>query len=277
MVKNMGWRKGTAPLISAPPSTPSSKAPYLDPSKLQIVTNLCSVIKQSIHPWMGLCLDSKNHLRGVYPAQPRAPTYIENSVSLAEMLLNGQQSRSKKDVHYLSVTLSSSLLQLSHTPWLSQSWDKADIIFHRTRDDSASCVDGKRPYLIREHIPGNAGLLRQNPCPRNDCSKLLALGVLLMEISSSQPVESLRFEEDFGPNKEPNEMTNVQAVRRWIEEQMNKGTLSPAFYSAIFHCLKCFVDPTGNLKNLEFRTAVEEQVLAPLEEENAHLFSLTAH
>ncbi|MCJ1261436.1 hypothetical protein MMC22_001300 [Lobaria immixta] len=254
-------------VISAPPSTPSSQAQYLDPSQLQIVTNLCSVIKQSSHPWIGLCLDSKNHLRGVYPAQPRALTYIENSVSLAEMLLNGEESLSRKDVYYLSVTLSSSLLQLSHTPWLSQSWDKADIIFHRTTPDSTSCVDVKRPYLIREHISGNAGLIRQNPYPRNDCSKLLALGVLLMEISSSQPVENLRFEEDFGPNKEPNEMTNVQAVRRWIEEQMNKGTLTPAFYSAISHCLKCFVDPTANLQNLEFRRAVEEQVLAPLEQE----------
>ena len=241
------------------------------------MTNLCSVLQQPSHPWIGFCLDSKGHLRGAYPAQPRALAYVENAVSLGEMLAKRQGSLSKEEAYSLSITLSSSLLQLSHTPWLGQSWDKADIIFLRAKDGSGLSVDMKHPYLTREHMSDNTGAMRHNAYPGNDCSKLLSLGVLLMEIDSGQPIENLRLPEDLGPNNEPNELSNLQAARRWILEQKNKGDLTFAFYSAISHCLKCFVDPTASLQNTDFRRTVEEQVLAPLEEEMNFLLGTTVH
>lgn len=201
-------------VVSAPPPTPGSQAPYLDPSRLQVVTNLCSVLQQPSHPWIGFCLDSEGHLRGAYPAQPRALAYVENAVSLGDMLVKRQGSLSKEEAYSLSITLSSSLLQLSHTPWLGQSWDKADIIFLRAKDGSGLFVDMKHPYLTREHTSNNTGVIRHNAYPGNDCSKLLSLGVLLMEIDSGQPIENLRLPEDLGPNNEPNELSNLQAARR---------------------------------------------------------------
>ena len=209
-----------------------------------------------------------------YPAQPRALTYIENAVSLGEMLAKQQASLSKENVYTLSITLVSSLLQLSHTPWLSESWDKADIIFLRAKDGSASSVDVKHPYLTREHKSDNASVITHNNYPQNDCSKLLALGV---QINASQPLESMRLPGDLVPDSEPNELTEPQAGRRWVLEQKNKGYLTLGFYSAISHCLNCFVDPTANLQNPDFRRAVEEHVLAPLEEEFSFLFDPTAH
>ncbi len=111
------------------PATPGSSTLYWELSQLQVVTSLCFVLRQPGHPWLGFYLDSNGHLRGAYPAQPRAHTYIENVVSLGEMLAKRQASLSKEDVYSLSITLISSLLQLSHTPCLGQSWDEADIIF----------------------------------------------------------------------------------------------------------------------------------------------------
>ena len=259
------------------PATPGSSTLYLELSQLQVVTNLCSVLRQPSHPWLGFYLDSNGHLRGAYPAQPRALAYVENAVSLGEMLAERQASLSKEDVYSLSITLSSSLLQLSHTPWLGQSWNKADIIFLRAKDGSASSVDVKHPYLTREHKSDNASVIPHNGYPENDCSKLLALGVLLIEINASQPLESMRLPGDLVPDSEPNELTDLQAGRRWVLEQKNKGNLTLGFSSAISHCLKCFVDPTASLQNPDFRRAVEEQVLAPLEEEFSILFDPTAH
>lgn len=191
------------------------------------------------------------------------------------MLAKRQVSLSKEEVYSLSITLSSSLLQLSHTPWLGQSLDKADIIFLRAKDGYASSVDVKHPYLTREHKSDKARLIRHNRNPGNDSSKLLALGVLLIEINASQPFENLRLPQDIVHSSEPNELTNVLTGRRWISEQKDKGDLTHAFYSAISHCLKW--DSNGSLNDPNFRRAVEEQVLAPLEKEFSFLFDPNTH
>lgn len=259
------------------PAPTRSSTLYLELSRLQVVTDICSVLQQPSHPWLGFYLESNGHLRGAYPAQPRAFTYVENAVSLGEMLAKRQASLSKEEVYSLSITLSSSLLQLSHTPWLGQSWDKADILFLLSKDGSASSVDVKHPYLIREHKSNNASVIPHKIHPANDCSKLLALAVLLIEINASQPLESVRLPEDLVLDSGPNELNDLQACRRWILEQKNKGDLTQGFHSAISHCLKCFVDPTASLQNPDFRRAVEEQVLAPLEDEFSHLFGPTAY
>lgn len=264
-------------MVSPPPPTLISHTPYSDPSKLQVVTNLCSVLEKPSSPWIGFCLDINGHLRGAYPARPRALAYVENAVSLGEMLVKLQGLHSKEDAYSLSITLSSSLLQFSHTPWLGHSWDKADIVFLRAKDGSALSVDVEHPYLIREHTLDDTRQIQRNAYPGSDSSKVLGLGILLVEICSGQPIESLRHPEDLGPSGEPNEITNLQAIRRWILEQENKGNLTPAFRSAISHCLKCFVDPTASLQNPDFRRTVEEQVIAPLEDEMNYLFGPTTH
>ncbi|ERF72611.1 hypothetical protein EPUS_08747 [Endocarpon pusillum Z07020] len=258
-------------VVSTPPtasfSIPKVTLPYADPSQLQVVTNLCSVLQQSRHPWIGFCVDNNGHLRGAYPAQDRSVAYVENGVGLDEILANRTCSLSKEEVYNLSITLTSSLLQLSHTPWLQQTWHKADIFFLRAKDGSAVAVDVKHPYLACEHKSDKIQIVRHNVFSENDSSKLLALGTMLLEICCGQPIENLRRAEDLGPNNEPSELSNLSAARRWLREQKSKGDISFAFYSAILHCLKCFVDPTADLENREFSRTIEEQILAPLEEE----------
>ncbi|RDW59872.1 hypothetical protein BP6252_12959 [Coleophoma cylindrospora] len=263
-------------MVPVEPPVTSSPALYQEPAQLQVVTNLCSVLKQPIHPWLGFCLESNGLLRGAYPAQPQGLAHIEDAVSLEELLFKGHASLSKEDAYSLSITLSSSLIQLGHTPWLRQSWGKSDIIFLRGKDGTALSVDVKHPYITREHKPNSIKPVRQNESPGSDCSKLLALAVLLIEINSGEPIENLRTPEDLGPDRQINELSNLQAGRRWILEQKSKGNLTAAFYSAILHCLKGFVDPTASLRNPEFRRSVEEQVLAPLEEELNFLFGSAA-
>lgn len=261
-------------IVSDPPAASSSiqlvKLPYADPSQLQVVTNLCSILQQPCHPWIGFCVDEIGCLRGAYPAQNRGVAYVENGIGLDEILANRSCSLSKEEVYSLSITLTSSLLQLGPTPWLQQTWHKADIIFLRANDGSAVAVDVKHPYLAREHKSDHVQLVRHNVFSGNDCSKLLALGIMLLEICCGQPIENMRRPEDHGPN-EPNELSNLGAARRWLLEQNGRGNISLAFCSAISHCLKCFVDPTADLENIAFTRTIEELVLAPLEEEQNHL------
>jgi hypothetical protein len=264
----IGHRAPFQVVVSAPTaSLPSSVVPLnLDSSQLRIITNLCSILRQPCYPCMGFSVDC-NGVVSAYPAQKPTATYVENSVTLNDLLSRGTVSFSKQEVYTLSITLVCSLLQLNHTPWLKQSWNKTDIIFLRANSTSAVAVDVKHPYLTHEHKSDGTLSTRRQNVPRNDCSKLLALGVMLVEISCSQCIEKLRKPEDLGPNNEPTELSNLNAVRRWLEQQQNMGNISFAFYSAISYCLKCFVDPTANLDNPEFSRTIEERVLAPLEEE----------
>lgn len=245
-------------------------------SQPQGVTNLYSVLQQPSHPYLGFYLDSNGHLRRAYPAQPQALDYLENAVSLGEILAKRQASLSITEVYSLSITLCSSLLQLSNTPWLGPSWDTADIIFLRANDKSGVSVDVRHPYLTREYKSDNARPSPHNTYPNNDCPKLVALGVLLIEINANQPFESLRIPEDHDANSERIGLDNLLTCKTWVEEQKNKGKLSNAFLSAILYCFKCFLNPSTSLQDREFRKTVEKEVLAPLVEDFGFLVDPTA-
>ena len=238
-----------------------------DPSKLPVVTNLCTEIKQPPHAWPGFCLDTKGHLRGYYQAHPQVAVAANDIINLAGML--GQKyDLSLEETYSLSVTLSSSLLQLSQTPWLSHSWTKSDLLFLRAKNASIPRIDFRHPYLTTEHIPGRAiASIR-----RNDSSNVLALAILLVEILSGQPIESLRRPEDMGIGQQPHEFTDLQVAHRWTIAKEESGNLTSGFQSAISHCLKCFVGSALDLTDAASRVMIEEQVLSPLQEEMSFLF-----
>jgi hypothetical protein len=129
-------------------------SPYGDISKLKEVTDLCLVLQQPTHHCVGFCLDDQGKLRGVYPAQKQAFSYVEDTTTLGDVLSGMPGTLSKEEIYNLSITLTSSLLQLSHTPWLNQSWNKSDIVFLRAKDGTSPTADVKHPYLTKTHTPG---------------------------------------------------------------------------------------------------------------------------
>ena len=248
--------------------------PYDSPSELQIVTNICSIIQNLWHPCIGFCLDSDGHLRGAYNAQ-RSVTYIDEALTLQDILTRRHGNLSPQEQYNLSITLTSSMLQLSHTPWLQETWSKADIIFHRAKDDrtmSGIPVDLKRPYLNREH-KRTATHARPNSHEPRDSPKVVALGIMLLEICYGLPIEELLLPEDLGPDDRPTDISYILAARRWLMEKEGKGEFSFAFIKAIKYCLQCFMNPSASLSNPTFLKTIEELVLAPLEwEKNILLF-----
>ncbi|KAF2465073.1 uncharacterized protein BDR25DRAFT_295894 [Lindgomyces ingoldianus] len=272
----LSGREDAKPVVKiiAPSPAPSlsiTQSPYEDLSRLQVVTDICATIQAPSHPWIGFCLDSDGYLRGAYPTESRSPVHTQNEVTLQD-LFQEQHIISKLDQYNLSVTLSSSLLQLSQTPWLCRNWSKTDIVFLRTVDASGLSVSIRHPYLKKEHRWGDQEWTERDAHSMNDCSKLLGLGVLLVEITSGRSIESMRLREDLGPNGYANEVTDLQVARRWLLEQKNSGNLTLGFESAISHCLKSYVDPTSRLRSEDFRGTVKNEVLAPLRREMSLLF-----
>ncbi|KAL4887786.1 hypothetical protein BDV59DRAFT_162775 [Aspergillus ambiguus] len=187
-------------------------------------------------------------------------------VTLEDLLPKIQGRLSMMELYTLAITLTTSVLQLSPTPWLDSLVCKRDIAFLRANDRSYTSVDLHHPYLIHRHSLGTSGGGDERR-RANDCSNLLALAIMLLEINSARHIETLHCTEDFGPNCEVTELTDLSAARRWLGEQKNRGNVSCAFFSAIAYCLQSFVNPQALLRDQKFCKAVEEQVLAPLEEE----------
>jgi hypothetical protein len=181
-------------------------------------------------------------------------------------MLDRRHHLSKEEVHSLSLTLSSSLLQLSRTPWLCQPWTKYNILFLRVKNSLNQNIDFKHPYLINEHKTG-APTAHSETWRRKDSSNILALAILLVGILSGESIESLRLPQDLGDDQRPNDFTDLQVIRRWVEKAKESGNLTAAFHSAILHCSQCFVDSLLNLTDTAVRVGIEEHVLSPLQEE----------
>lgn len=155
----------------------------------------------------------------------------------------------------LAITLASSLLQLYNTPWLSESWSKKDIVFLSEDVTSKRPVNIQKPYVTARFGPSA-------PNPQNSLStidnnvSLLALAVVLLEVSLGQPIERQQGTENLGL---------LGALKNWIDQQ--EDNLSKAFFCAICHCMSWYADPSKKLRDVEFRQEVLDQVVIPLQDE----------
>lgn len=131
----------------------------------------------------------------------------------------------------------------------------------------------KAPSGTTNNYTGTARSARENrgPSRAHDSSNLLALAIMLLEIYSAQPIESLYCDKDLGLNSEATELSSLSAVRRWLMEKRNQGNMSPAFFDAITYCLQSYVNPQASFRDQNFCRAMEEQVLVPLEQEMVDL------
>ncbi|KAL0942561.1 uncharacterized protein CTRU02_200447 [Colletotrichum truncatum] len=100
---------------------------------------------------------------------------------------------------------------------------------------------------------------------------MLALAIMLLELNFGTPIESLRHQDDLGPDGQPNMCTDLLTAQRWFNAKALKGQLSHGFKSAIKYCLQCYLDPDASFDNVEFVQSIEEQVLKPLEWEMQQL------
>jgi hypothetical protein len=211
------------------------------------------------------------------PAQNKL--FIEASLpskSLADLLMEKRQFN-LRERRILAVILAHSLLHFCDSPWLSRHWDKKHLsFFHRTTKQGKG-LDLRRPWLATEFEAAVESedvdqFQRIHPNP-----SVLALGILLLEIELRASIESSRTKDDLNPEGMADCNTNLFTAERLLEH--NLQDVFDGYRRAVGACLTCdFVEPGAptNLDDEEFRHAVYDKIVAPLEQELEFGFGLKA-
>jgi len=193
-------------------------------------------------------------------------------------LLRGQRTFKKKEKMILSVILANSLLHFCESPWLSREWNKEHIMFFSTPTGK---IHLQRPYLSTDFQAVATPLsddeademFRIHPNP-----SILALGILLLEIELNTPIENKRTVEDLGESGEVTMNTNYFTASRLFQEDYSEDAYVNT-KKAVDACLSCsFYEPEtmdANLDNAEFRQAVYESIVHPLEKDLYNAYELT--
>ncbi|KAJ5175165.1 uncharacterized protein N7482_001042 [Penicillium canariense] len=241
-----------------------------DPAILHHITTLCKVIRQPPHPFVVFCLNDTGFLKSRPSLKGTAAEYVQHSLSLEALLPHFEARLPITEVYGLAITLIASIFQLSHTPWLETKWSKRNIVFARANSNTPLTVDLRYPSLVKEYHRG-VGPRRPADTPINTtCSNLLALAIMLLEISSGRPVEQ-RLGDDQITNILPNDQSYLQLAGGWFKEEKSHGRLSNAFSQAILTCLQEYLNPDANFDDDQYCNAFKEKALLPLEEEMDHL------
>ena len=96
---------------------------------------------------------------------------------------------------------------------------------------------------------------------------LLALGIMLLEISSGRSLESIRIPQDLGTSQTPDNDSDLITAHRWLLDQEMQGNLSYGFVTAITSCLQAYLNPRADSSDPEFCRHIQETVIKPLEVE----------
>lgn len=281
-------------------ATPLSSSGLDNITKMGIVQDICLAFQSVGHSCLRFCLDvtSESVLRGTSLAAQRPVCLGDDLVTLEDVLFPTHtkwRPLTEEDRYLLAITLAASFLQLHKTPWMSDRWSERDILFAeetatlintKSTESTKAKERGKRvdvqhPFITKTYVkaintpstttppPGTSIYSKVvsgiKPSSHDDSVNLLTLAKILLEIQCSSRIEDLRRFEDLGPSALPNEATDLQTLKRWIEQE--KGNISFAFRGAIAYCMKGFADPDTDLNDVAFRQSVVESVVVPLLEE----------
>ena len=264
--------------FSSPPPYSISDPAAGSSQSSQEVKDICASIQQlqSTTSRIGLSLDAKKKLRGVYTIDTAERlTPISDVVTLEDLLdrrpsTDGRRAKlSRKERYNLALTLASSVLYLNSTPWLTNQWAAKDIQFHQTAAAN-KLIDVEHPYLAPSTVEPLDSLAAKTTKTLNFQNKntvLLALAVALLELYFGTTAEKYQ-EAEHGardPALHQNSWMLCAMAHRWAEESQDE--LSAAFLSAVRHCLRCFSDPGVSLQDSEFLQAAAEGIVLPLQEE----------
>jgi len=183
-------------------------------------------------------------------------------VSLRDILEGGRglEPMTYRDRLQLAVFVTSSVLQLYKTPWLSEMPTSRDIFFLRG--------DGS-PSYGRVFVMAGSGVSGVSapafPMIRNPT--LLALGILLIEIIRGQTIDSLRSpNEAFGVGG--GLLADYVTARRLLNEVYQA---SSNYGSAVRRCIDGeFERQSLDLDDVDFQQEVYSRVVALLEEDLRH-------
>ncbi|TEY52509.1 hypothetical protein BOTCAL_0257g00020 [Botryotinia calthae] len=254
----------------------------IDYQNLKAINTICEVLNspQSIHECFGFVVDEARRLKGTFEAPKWHKSFPSEILNLGDLLkrISGptlsvvptsSTTLFKLERITLAVNLASSLLQLHASPWFNERWNKSEILFLSDRSNpSTRPVDIERPLLAHNGIT--------SPTPRNSLPtpthpnvSVLCLGIMLLELWFAEPIESRRIPSDL-VNGIPNSSTDLIVAERWVKENGNLENMPAGYFQAVSSCIFCFFSPmpiNKSLENPDFREAIWQNVVVPLEKE----------
>jgi hypothetical protein len=264
----------------------------IDYTTLQDVTTICEIKLKppAAQSCFGFVIDEERKLKGPYATPEWHKSFSPKVLTLDLLLQKAAQPPTsavpmdnttlfKLERITLAVNLASSLLQLYATPWFNERWSKSDILF-LTNDAAINPgsrrpprpVDIERPLLAQRFLPSGTITPSTNstlPRPTHPNLSVLSLGIMLLELWFATPIEARRLPSDLVDGK-PNSSTDLAVAERWVKENANLEDIPAGYWQAVSSCIYCFFQPMPRDKSLEnpdFREAIWQNVVVPLERE----------
>lgn len=176
--------------------------------------------------------------------------------SASRPLLTKQQSIS------LGLTVISTFLQLFATEWLSDSWCSEDL-FCLSPDisiNTATVIDVEQMFVAANPRSRCSMLDRPTADVR---SRFLKLGIMLLEVSRLETIESYRQPEHYTPDEQLRDL-----VAAYVYLRDPDSTIQNCFRSAIEFCIACWTKLPTDI-DMEHSTRQEffDQVLLPFQQD----------
>lgn len=248
---------------------PASKSPrhYID------TESVCTLIKEAHknNNSLELVFDGERLWQGRSSA---SQVILKPEIGIPlKTLLGDSESRMKlKERRALAVVLAHAILHYCESPWVSDDWNKEHVNFFAT----IKGPDLMRPYLSTQFEPTSTSPVETSDnFYRHPNPALLSLGILLLELYLSKPIESL-WEMDDTENGMEGINTNWITAEKLLDKMGDD--LYEGYRNAIQACLKIDyvgVEDSMSLDDEGFRKLVFERVVIPLEDELNNGFHVT--
>lgn len=248
------------------------------------IENLCLTMRETsmnvscAERCLGYLDQADNHRLELYLTCQDQVAHPESSKPLGDLLLErnsdgaalitaaGDLPLARGERLALALTVASSVLQLYDTPWLHQNWSKRDILVDMTSTKEIferAFISTSFPPPATSDISGcNLSYPFRN-------LTLFCLGIVLIEITLGRTMESMRTKDDpLNANGESDMLTRLSIARRVLEMGTISREAGLRYGEVVYRCIWSeFGVLNTNLKNDEFRRAVYDGIIAPLEED----------
>ncbi|KAL2851432.1 hypothetical protein BJX68DRAFT_266339 [Aspergillus pseudodeflectus] len=197
---------------------------YGPPRQTQEITDLCEYAKCPGPRGVGLYLHRAQALQGHPLVDQPVPDPPEEYESLWS-LLSGIESDATKLC--LALTLASSVLQLSRTPWFTHGWTGDDIVFAGSQGKT---VIGAQPPYLAKCFPPNQRDEGGNVASHSSRLCYLSLAIVLVEIWTGEPYEGSR------PADDASTLIDLFDIVEFINPQ--RPFTGPGFQGAVDACIR---------------------------------------
>lgn len=277
--RTIQWALDEKPKCQIPKQIPTLHA------TLKQISDLCATLKLVCEGMgcLGALIDQRKRRYAVHAVRrhPRALA-SQDIVCLKELISAPARTSTiapsilkvhltRRERLQLALILASTMLQLHTTPWLSERWGKNDILFLRQLGGS------RAPLIEQPYISKPFRSSRALPPPDPTASKspsvsiirnksVFDLGILLIELCFNKSLEQMQASEDLDDDGKVNSYTTLATANRLISDVYAEA--GARYGDAVRRCIRCDFDQREEtFESDEFRQAVYERVVAPLEDD----------